>query len=115
MKIRTGDTVRVIGGPHKGKTAKVVSVQPKASTVKLEGIGIGKRFVKPSQLNPQGGHRDIHVAMPVHKVAMVNPSNASKTTRVGYMVAKDGTKTRVARQASNKAIEAPKAQSKGDK
>jgi len=112
MKIHTGDTVRVISGPHKGKTAKVISVQPKANTVKLEGIGTRKRFVKPNMINPQGGAREIHVAMPAHKVALIHPTNTNKTTRVGYIVAKDGTKTRVARQASDKPVDKP---SKGDK
>lgn len=112
MKIRTGDTVRVISGPHKGKTAKVISVLPKQNQVKLEGIGQRKRFVKPSALNPQGGHRDIHVGMPIHKVALVHPTSANKTTRVGYAVNKDGTKVRVARQAGNKPIDKA---SKGDK
>lgn len=104
MKIRTNDMVKIISGPHKGKSAKVVSVQPKAGTVKLEGIGLRKRFVKPNILNPQGGSREIHVAMPVHKVALINPTDATKSTRVGFTVKKDGTKTRVARQAANKEI-----------
>lgn len=111
MKIRTNDTVRIISGPHKGKTAKVVSVQPKAGTVKLEGIGMRKRFVKPSVLNPQGGHRDIHVAMSAHKVALIHPTDSKKTTRVGYAISKDGTKVRVAKQAGNKPVDGKK----GDK
>lgn len=111
MKIRTNDTVRVISGPHKGKTAKVVSVQPKAGTVKLEGIGLRKRFVKPSMQNPQGGHRDIHVAMSAHKVALLHPTDSKKTTRVGYAIAKDGSKVRVATQAGKKPIDSKK----GDK
>lgn len=104
MKIRVNDTVKIISGAHKGKTAKVVSVQPKDSTVKLEGIGVRKRFVKPSAANPQGGSREIHVAMPVGKVALIHPTDAKKTTRVGYEVKKDGTKVRVAKQAGNKEI-----------
>lgn len=104
MKIRTNDMVKIISGPHKGKTAKVVSVQPKDNSVKLEGIGLRKRFVKPNALNTQGGTKEIHVAMPVHKVALVHPTDAGKTTRVGYEVKKDGTKVRVARQAANKEI-----------
>lgn len=104
MKIQINDMVKVISGPHKGKTAKVISVQPKESTVKLEGIGIGKRFIKPNATNPQGGSRDIHVAMRVHKVALVHPTDPKKTTRIGYIVKKDGTKVRVARQAANKEI-----------
>lgn len=104
MKIHVNDMVKIISGPHKGKTAKVVSVHPKENSVKLEGIGLRKRFVKPNAVNPQGGSRDIHVAMPVHKVAMLHPTDSKKTTRIGYIVKKDGTKARVARQAANKEI-----------
>lgn len=104
MKIKTGDLVKIISGAHKGKTAKVLSVSPKTSTLKLEGIGLRKRFVKPNAVSPQGGTKDIHVAMPIHKVAMVHPTDASKTTRVGFEVKKDGSKVRVGRQAANKEI-----------
>lgn len=104
MKIKTGDMVKVIAGAHKGKTAKVVSVNPRENAVKLEGIGERKRNVKPNALNPQGGTKDIHVAMPAGKVALVHPDDAAKTTRVGYSVKKDGTKVRVARQAAGKEI-----------
>lgn len=104
MKIRTNDMVKVISGAHKGKTAKVISVHPKDNTVKLEGIGLRKRFVKPNAVNTQGGSREIHVAMPAHKVALVHPTDSKKTTRIGYVLKKDGTKVRVARQAANKEI-----------
>lgn len=104
MKIKLGDTVKVISGAHKGKVAKVISVHPKENAVKLEGIGERKRFVKPNALNPQGGTKDIHVAMPAHKVALVHPTDAAKTTRIGFSFKKDGQKTRVARQAGNKEI-----------
>ena len=104
MKIKTGDSVKIIAGAHKGKVAKVVSVHPKAGTIKLEGIGLRKRFVKPNTLNPQGGTKEIHVAIDVSKVALVHPTDAAKTTRVGYEVKKDGAKVRVARQAANKEI-----------
>ena len=104
MKIQTGDLIKVIAGAHKGKTAKVVSVHPKQNAVKLEGIGQRKRFVKPSAANPQGGSKDIHVALDASKVALVHPGNAAKTTRIGYIVKKDGTKVRVATQAAKKEI-----------
>ena len=104
MKIQTGDQVKIISGAHKGKTAKVVSVHPAQNAVKLEGIGMRKRTLKPSAVNPQGGVKEIHEAMPIHKVALVHPTDASKTTRIGYELKKDGTKVRIARQASNKEI-----------
>lgn len=104
MKIKTGDLVKVISGSDKGKTAKVIAVMPKENKVKLEGIGQRKRFVKPSAMNPQGGAKDIHVAIDASNVALVNPTDAAKTTRIGYGVNKDGQKVRVARQAGNKEI-----------
>jgi large subunit ribosomal protein L24 len=104
MKIKTGDSVKIIAGAHKGKVAKVVSVLPAKGAVKLEGIGIRKRFVKPSTLNPQGGTKEIHESIDASKVALVHPTDAAKTTRVGYIVKKDGAKVRVARQAANKEI-----------
>lgn len=104
MKIKAGDLVKVIAGAHKGKTAKVLSVHPKENAVKLEGIGMRKRYVKPSTANPQGGAKDIHVAMDVSKVALVSPDDASKTTRIGSIVKKDGMKVRVATQAGKKEI-----------
>lgn len=104
MKIKTGDLVKVIAGAHKGKTAKVVSVHPAQKAVKLEGLGMRKRYVKPSQVNPQGGAKDIHVAIDASKVALVSPADASKTTRIGYEVKKDGQKVRVATQAGKKEI-----------
>jgi large subunit ribosomal protein L24 len=104
MRIKKGDMVRILSGAHKGKTGKVLSVQPKTQTVTVEGLGMIKRHIKPSQLNPQGGTKDIHKAFPVSKVALVNPANAEKNTRVGYQIKKDGTKVRVARAANNKEI-----------
>ena len=104
LRIKTGDTVKVIAGSHKGKIAKVLSVDPKKNSVKLEGVGERKRFLKKSMMNPRGGVKDIHVGIDASKVAVVSPADASKTTRVGYKIDKDGNKVRVARQAANKEI-----------
>ena len=104
MKIKTGDLVKVIAGAEKGKTAKVVSVHPKENKIKLEGIGTRKRYIKPNAANPQGGAKDIHVGMDISKVALVHPDDAAKTTRVGHIVKKDGSKVRVATQAGKKEI-----------
>ncbi len=100
-RIIKGDTVKLISGAHKGTTGKVVGVN--ADGVLIEGIGQKHRHIKPSQLNPRGGHKDIHVAVPLHKVALVIDEKAGKTSRVGYVKTTDG-KTRVARQVNNKEI-----------
>ena len=100
-RIIKGDTVKLISGVHKGTTGKVVSVT--SGGVLIEGIGQKHRNIKPTQLNPRGGHKDIHVAVPLHKVALVIDEKAGTTSRVGYVKTTDG-KTRVARQVNNKEI-----------
>src|SRR5512139_4047301 len=104
MKIKKNDLVRITTGEHKGKTGKVLAVHPSSQAVTIEGIGKTKRNIKPSQLNPQGGTKEVHKPFPVSKVALVNPADEAKTTRVGYLIKKDGSKVRVARAANNKEI-----------
>lgn len=101
-RIIKGDTVKLISGAKKGTTGKVLAVTEKG--VLIEGIGQMHRNIKPSQLNPRGGHKDIHVAVPLHKVALVVDEKSGKTSRVGYVKNADGGKTRLARQANNKEI-----------
>jgi large subunit ribosomal protein L24 len=52
LKIRRDDTVIVIGGKDRGKTGKVLRVDPKKERVYVEGLNIVKRHQKPSALNP---------------------------------------------------------------
>lgn len=104
MKIKKNDQVRIITGANKGQTGKVLAVHPSSQAVTVEGLGKIKRHIKPSQQNPQGGTKDIVVPIPISKVALVNPANEAKVTRVGYVVKKDGTKVRVAKAANNKEI-----------
>ena len=103
-RIRTGDTVKVISGANKGTTAKVLGIDTKKSTALLEGIGQKHRHLKPTQLNPRGGSKDVHTPTPLHKVALVVDEKTGKTSRVGYVKSTDGVTSRVARQANNKEI-----------
>jgi large subunit ribosomal protein L24 len=97
-RIRKDDIVKLLSGAHKGKTGKIVAVLPKKNAVLIEGVGVGSRKVKPSQLNPRGGVKDIH------KVALVVDEKASTTSRIGYKKTDDGKTVRVARQLKNKEI-----------
>jgi len=103
-KIIKGDIVKLISGANKGTTGKVLKVLAKKNTVLIEGVGNIHRNVKPSQQNPRGGHKDIHVPTSIHKVALVIDEKTSKTSRVGLTKNTDGTTTRVARQNKNKEI-----------
>lgn len=103
-RIKKDDIVKLISGPHKGQTGKVVAVLPKKNAALVEGVGVGHRKVKPNQLNPRGGTKDIHVPTPLHKLALIIDEKATKTSRVGYTKTDEGKTVRVARQAKNKEI-----------
>ena len=103
-RIRKDDLVKIITGSKKGTTGKVLAVDTKKNTVLIEGVGVGHRHVKPSQLNPRGGKKDIHVPMDISKVALVVDTKTSKTSRVGLVKNAEGGKTRVARSLKNKEI-----------
>jgi len=104
QRIQKGDLVKIVSGNNKGTTGKVISLLAKKETALIEGIGVKHRHVKPSQLNPRGGSKDIHVPISLHKLALVVDEKTSKTSRVGYIKNADGNKVRLARQAKNKEI-----------
>lgn len=95
LRLHKGDTVKVISGSHKGKTGKVVRTSTKDQKVFVDGIGVIKRKVKPSQLNPRGGTREVHVGLSAGKVALVTDEKKSTTSRITYKVDKSGKKVRI--------------------
>lgn len=103
-RIKSGDQVKVISGAKKGTTGKVLSVSPRKNSALIEGIGTRTRHVKPTQLNPVGGKREVQVAIPLHKLALVADEKTGKTSRVGFVKNADGDKVRLARQLKNKEI-----------
>ena len=103
-RIKKNDMVKLISGAHKGTTGKVVAVLPKKNAILVEGLGVKHRKLKPSQQNPMGGHKDIHVPVPLNKVALVIDEKTGKTSRVGYSKNAEGAKVRQARQLKNKEI-----------
>ena len=103
-RIRKDDQVKIISGANKGPTGKVVSVLTDKKAALVEGVGVRSRKVKPSQLNPTGGSKDIHVPVPLHKLALVTDDKDAKTSRIGYKITDAGDKVRIARQQNNKEV-----------
>ena len=93
LKIKKGDTVKVITGKDKGKEGKVISVDVKNGKVVVEGVNMITKHSKPSQANPNGGIIQKEAAIDASNVMLVV---GGKATRVGFEV-KDGKKVRVAK------------------
>ena len=87
MKIKTGDTVKVIAGKDKDKEGKVISVDPKKNRVVVEGINMVTKHAKPSAANQAGGIVTKESPLDASNVMLVHNGQA---TRVGYKM--DGDK-----------------------
>ena len=98
MGLRHGDTVKVMAGRDKGKTGRVLSVNPWKNTVTVEHANIIKRHTRPNpQKNVKGGIVDKEAPIQVSNVLLVCPG-CGKHTRAGHTTLPDGTKTRVCRR-----------------
>jgi large subunit ribosomal protein L24 len=64
LKIKKGDTVKVITGDDKGKEGKVLSVDPSKMRILVDGVNVHKKHQRPTQNNQQGGIVD--KALPLH-------------------------------------------------
>jgi large subunit ribosomal protein L24 len=84
MRIRTDDTVIVIAGKDKGKTGRVLRVDPKHEKVFVEGLNIVKRHQRPTPGRPNAQVGVIEKEGPIHvsNVAILDPRE-NKPTRIG--------------------------------
>ena len=81
LKIRKGDTVKVISGNDKGKTGRVLVVERNKNRVIVEGVRSVSKHTKPSAENPNGGILDKEAPIHVSNVMLVDGSGDA--TRVG--------------------------------
>ncbi len=101
MKIRRDDTVKVISGKDRGKTGKVLRVDPVKGRVIVEGVNVQKRHQRPTGLG--GGQQQagvIEVEGPVHvsNVQLLDPKSGNPT-RIGLTRNADGRRVRVAKKS----------------
>ena len=98
MKIKQGDTVKVIAGKDKGKTGTILLTLKETDQVVIEGVNIAKRHQKNKRSRSQG--QIIEKSMPIH-VSNVSLMEGDKTVRVGYMMEGDK-KVRISRASGKK-------------
>jgi len=101
LKIRRDDQVLVISGKDKGKTGRVLEVDPKKQRVFVEGLNIVKRHQRPRPGSTDPGGV-IERPGPIHisNVMLIDPSD-SQATKVG-IVREDGKRFRVAKRTGNR-------------
>ena len=87
LKIKKGDTVKVIAGKDKDKEGKVLSVDQKNARVVVEGVNMVTKHTKPSATNQAGGIIQQEAAIDISNVMYIHKG---KATRVGMKM--DGDK-----------------------
>ena len=81
LKIKKGDTVKVIAGKDNNAEGKVISVDVKNGKVLVEGVNMITKHAKPSQTNPNGGIVQKEAPIDISNVMLVYKG---KATRVGF-------------------------------
>ena len=97
MHIKTNDTIVVIAGKDKGKQGKVMSADPKARKVLVEGINVAKRHKKPRKQGEPGGIISKETPIYASKVMRICPK-CSNPTRPAHRFNEDGEKVRICKK-----------------
>ena len=100
MKLRKDDNVIVISGKDRGKTGKIINVDPARGRVYVEGLNMVKRHQRPVAGRPNLQIGVIEKEGPIHvsNVAIVDPKT-KKPTRVGTTRNEQGQRVRVTRRS----------------
>ena len=101
MKLKIGDTVKIVAGKDKGREGKIEMTLPKKDSVVVPEVNMYKKHVKGQQ-GQKGGMYDLPRPLNVAKVALICP-NCKKVTRVGFSIIKSE-KVRVCRKCKKQII-----------
>lgn len=100
MRIKKGDTVKILSGNDKGKQGEVLEVIPKSEKILVKGVNIRKKHVKPRKQGEEGGIISAECAIHSSKANVVCPK-CNTATKIGYTVEKDE-KVRVCKKCGAK-------------
>ena len=84
LRIKKGDTVKILSGNDKGKTGEVLEVIPKTNKIVVKGVNIRKKHIKPRKQGEEGGIISAECAIHSAKANVVCPK-CGKATKIGYV------------------------------
>lgn len=97
IKIKKGDSVKVISGNDRGTEGRVLEVFPDANTAIVEGVKVVSKHSRPSAKNSKGGIIKKEAPINISNLMLVDKSG--KATRVGRQVKEDGTIVRYSKKS----------------
>jgi large subunit ribosomal protein L24 len=97
LKIKSGDTVKVIAGDHKGSEGKVQKVLADKNKAIVEGVNMVKKHTKPSAQSPQGGIVEKEAPIQISNLSLL--TSKGEATRIGFRM-EDGKKVRFSKKSN---------------
>ena len=88
MNIKKDDKVVVLSGKDKGKQGKILTADPKAMKVIVEGVNVATKHQKPRKQGEEGGIIKVETPIYASKVQLVCPK-CGKATRVAHKIEGD--------------------------
>jgi large subunit ribosomal protein L24 len=89
LKIKSGDTVKVIAGDHKGSEGKIVKILREDNKAIVEGVNMVSKHTKPSAKSPQGGIIKKEAPIQISNLSLIDPKS-NEVTKTGVRM--DGDK-----------------------
>jgi large subunit ribosomal protein L24 len=99
LHIKNGDTVYVISGKEKGKTAKVIKILRDENKAIVERLNVIKRHARPSQKNPSGGIIEKEAGIHISNLMPYCPK-CKRPSRVGRKKLAGGEKVRYCKRCN---------------
>ena len=102
IKLKKGDTVKVISGESRGQQGKIVTIDPKKMRAIVEGVNMISKSEKPNAKNTNGGIVKKEGSIHISNLMFVD---GGKTVRLGRKL---NEKTQKIERISSKTKEAVK-------
>ncbi len=97
MKIKKGDTVKILSGKDRGKRGTVIRVLPAEGRIVVEGANVKKRHRRSRRQDKKGDVVLMPAPLSASAVQVLCPA-CGKPTRVGYQLDDDGKKSRICKK-----------------
>ena len=103
-KIRKGDKVIVLTGRDKGRTGEVIEVRPADGRALVRGVNMVKRHQRQTA-QQEGGIISKEAPIHLSNVALADPKDSKKPTRIGFKFVGEGEERRKVRFAKRSGVE----------
>ncbi len=99
LKIRKNDKVKVLSGKDKGKTGKVLRIDPSRDSAIVEGVNFVTKHARKTRQEDKGGIQHKESPLSVSKLQVIC-KGCNRPVRVGFDVLKDGSKVRFCKKCN---------------